>query len=417
MKKYIAALLVATLSACVVAGCQGFGEASSAESIAPLDLKVGLSFDIDNLESVNDLKIKLENYSNGIHYEQSVTATKSVTLTNIVPGIYTIAVSGTAYDKNGAEYYVNGNIVNKALYKGVDAVTVHISGLKVSPLVFKEIYYAGSKGRYFRDQFYEIYNNSGEVHYLDGLYFAQLFPTTATRNLPVWHIDDGGKMCYAERIWKFPGKGRDYPLKPGESAVLSQFAVNHQQEIYDLLSPVDGSHSEFEFNMDNPRYPDQPAINMVHVFYNGKSDKGTVPQFLTPVFGGAFVLFEVPAGVVWDPVSAEWQNYVEGKPHSVKAKIPNEWVLDAVECVNGESYADAKRVSAVLDAGITWVGSTYCGLGVARKVMVENNDTLRRDNGALIFQDTNNSTDDFERGVIPVMHRYHSGVPSWNATY
>ena len=66
---------------------------------------------------------------------------------------------------------------------------------------------------------------------------------------------------------------------------------------------------------------------------------------------------------------------------------------------------------------MTWVGSSYCGLGVVRKVVTENGDTIRRNNGAIILQATNNSTDDFERGVIPMLHRYHTGVPSWNKTY
>ena len=89
-----------------------------------------------------------------------------------------------------------------------------------------------------------------------------------------------------------------------------------------------------------------------------------------------------------------------------------------MEAVNNDTYADAKRIPAVLDAGVTTVGETYCGLGIARKVsLTEDGDTIRRENGALIFQDTNNSTDDFERRVVPMLHRYGTGVPSWNVTY
>ena len=54
----------------------------------------------------------------------------------------------------------------------------------MSPLIFKEIYYCGSRpekgGVYFRDQFYEIYNNSADILYLDGIYFANLTPGTAS---------------------------------------------------------------------------------------------------------------------------------------------------------------------------------------------------------------------------------------------
>ena len=100
------------------------------------------------------------------------------------------------------------------------------------------------------------------------------------------------------------------------------------------------------------------------------------------------------------------------------AKIPIKYVLDAVEAVNNESKMNAKRVPGVLDAGITWVGATYCGLGIARKLSTdeEGNPIIREETGTYIYQDTNNSTDDFERGVVPVMRRNGAKMPSWNHT-
>lgn len=414
---YILALL---LSAALTA-CSGFSDASDAEKVEPLDVPVGITVQVDNLASVSDLKVRLDNYVDNYHYEKETSGT-SVDISDVLPGIYTVSISGTAYDTDGEEYYINGNLVNVGIYKGSDPLNVTLRGLKVSPLVFKEIYYAGSKPpvgfSYFRDQFYEIYNNSSTVQYLDGVYFANLYPSKSTRNLPVWDGGTDNEVCYAERVWKFPGNGTDYPLQPGESAVIAQFAANHQLDIYNPNSPVDCSHAEFEFNMDNTRFPDQPAIDMVHVFYRGLASKGSVPQYLTSVFGPALVIFRVPEGETWDPVGDPTMQAHTVGSSALYAKIPLKYVLDGVECIDNENSADAKRMPAAIDAGMTWVGSTYCGLGVTRKVeLTEEGDTIRRDNGALIFHDTNNSTDDFERGVVPVLHRYGTGVPSWNATY
>jgi len=47
---------------------------------------------------------------------------------------------------------------------------------------------------------------------------------------------------------------------------------------------------------------------------------------------------------------------------------------------------------------------------VARKKIGENED------GTPILQDTNNSTDDFDRGVKPMLRRYGAKMPSWNHT-
>ena len=375
------------------------------------------------MAEIKDLTLKFDNYDEDLHLSQKCAVGK-VEMDGVIPGIYTITVSGTVLNADGDEFYVNGNLVNKALFGNVNEVDVMTQGLKVSPLVFKEIYYAGSRsetgGVYFRDQFYEIYNNSSSVLYLDGLYIANLTPSKSTLTLPVWPEEDGDNYAYAERVWKFPGNGTDYPLEPGESCVISQFAANHQLPQYNPLSPIDGSTSEFEFNMNNANFPDQPAYDMVHVFYDGKAEMGTVPQYLTSVFGPAMVLFQVPQGETWDPVNdASMKTTDLSKPNSdtYYAKIPVKYVLDAVECIDNESKVNAKRMPAVLDAGITYVGATYCGLGVARKLSLdENGEPIRRENGALIFQDTNNSTDDFERGVVPMLSRYDVKMPSWNHT-
>ena len=153
-------------------------------------MNVNLNIDVAQLGTVKNLIIKLDNYEDGYHYTRNADNADAI-LDSIVPGIYTISVSGTAFSTDGTEYFINGNAVNKALYKGVQSVDITLKGLKISPLVFKEIYYAGSKPPtgfgYFRDQFYEIYNNSNDVQYLDGVYFAQLAPNVANKSkLPVW---------------------------------------------------------------------------------------------------------------------------------------------------------------------------------------------------------------------------------------
>lgn len=421
MKNKIISGILAGLVA-MLTSCSGFRDADQSKAILPLRVSVKLNVDVEDLDHLKSLKVTLDDYAYGFHMEQTVDGS-SVHIDDVIPGIYTISVSGTAYNSKNEEFFVKGNLVNKAVYDGVTEFVVDVQGLKVSPLVFKEIYFCGSKPNvgfsYFRDQFYEVYNNSSEVQYLDGVYFAHLYPTVADTSLPVWPESDGNKYCYAERVWRFPGTGQQYPLQPGESAVMAQFAVNHKLEIYNVNSPVDCSHAEFEFNMDNPNYPDQPAIDMQHVFYEGKGEKGGMPQYLTPVFGGAYAIFRVPSGETWDPVndkSLVADNLATSRQEQ-KAKIPIRYVLDAVEAVKNESMSNAKRIPAVLDAGITYIGQIYCGLSVARKVAMDGDQMLRRDNGAVILIDTNDSSNDFERGLVPELHRYGTGVPGWNATH
>lgn len=418
MKKY----LIISILALAMVSCDSFTDIYDAEKIEPITVNVELDISVENLATLQNLTLKMDNYEEAVHYEKEFSG-NVVQMPNIIPGIYTINITGTALDIAGNEYYVNGSEVNKALLENDQSLSLLVQGLKVSPLVFKEIYYAGCRtplgAVYFRDQFYELYNNSSSVIYLDGLYFANLTPGRASTTLPVWPEADGNKYAYAERVWRFPGTGTDYPLQPGESCVLAQFAANHQLDQYNPASPVNTSIAEFEFNMDNASFPDQPAMDMEHVFYNGKAEKGTTKQYLTSVFGGAYVIFQVPEGETWDPVGDKSMSTTDlsTTKNTLYAKIPIKYVLDAVEAVDNESKMSAKRVPGVLDAGITWVGATYCGLGVCRKISTDDDgNPILRNGLSYIYQDTNNSTDDFERGVVPELRRNEALMPSWNHT-
>jgi len=279
MKKrnYPKLIILSSILSGMFFNCSSFDKIMDTEKVEPLQAEIRIEIELEGFDSPEGLSIVLMNYLENIRVEKEFSGL-SVVIDSLIPGIYTLTVSGKTYDNQGQLYYLNGGLVNYPLIKNNETVEISISGLKISPLVFKEIYYAGSAPNYFRDQFYEIYNNSDSILYLDGIYFAALYPTAATENLPVWPESDENKYVYTDRLWKFPGSGSEYPLKPGESCVVSQFAANHQLDIYNPNSPVDCSSSEFEFNMNNKNFPDQPAYDMVHVFYNGSSAMGTVPQ-------------------------------------------------------------------------------------------------------------------------------------------
>ena len=409
MNKKIYLVLIGLAS--LLTSCDSFTDAFETKEITPISITIRPEITLSGFDNTNGLKLILNNYVEGIRVEKELTSS-TVEIGDLIPGMYSIVISGKLKNKEGVWYYLNGSLVNHPVLNNRATIDLPISGQKISPLVFKEIFYAGTAKFYFRNQFYEIYNNSEDLHYLDGIYFAVLYPTKSTSTLPVWPQEDGNKYVYTDRIWKFPGNGTTYPLKPGESCVISQFAANHKLDIYNPNSPVDCSSSEFEFNMNNPKFPDQPAYDMEHVYFDGKADKGRLPQYLTSVFGGAYVIFKVPEGETYDPVNnpALQTKDQSSSSKSLYAKIPIEYVLDGVEAVDDETKVNAKRMPGVLDAGITTVGATYNSLGVARKKIGENPD------GTPVLQDTNNSTEDFERGVVPMFRRYNAKMPSWNHT-
>ena len=178
---------------------------------------------LSGISSTEGLPITLTNYTE--KHQISTTLKAGVTtIDSIIPGLYTINVDGELL-VGTEKYLLKGSVANVLLVPGNQNVKVNIDGAKVGPLAISEIFYAGTAPFYFRNQFYEITNNSDELVYVDGLHFANLHPTIATTNLPIWPEEDQGAYTYAQRVWKIPGNGRDYPPQPGESFTIAQFAA------------------------------------------------------------------------------------------------------------------------------------------------------------------------------------------------
>lgn len=418
MKNLSIHIILCTFALLFTVSCDSFKDAFDAKEVAPLTVSINVSLDAEGISSVNGLKIKFENTAEAISETRTLTGNK-VDISDILPGIYNIYVSGKTKNAEGVEFYLNGTALTQPLYGDNTEVNILVKGLELSPLVFKEIYYSTSKTDlnkpYICDQFYELYNNSSETIYLDGIHFADLCPGKASSH-PQWPAEDGDKYVYGIYVWKVPGNGTDYPLAPGESCVLSQYAVNHQLDIYNPLSPVDCTSVEFEF-FQGTKYPDSPAPNMICVFYNGKSTS-TVPQYLTSNSGGAFVIFRVPEGTDYDPVNNTSLQAKDGTKATLYARIPTGWIIEAVECGTDKEAIQYKRVPSVLDAGMTYVdGGVGSALGVARKLLTDDDgNIIYNEDGSVLLQDTNNSSEDFERNVTPTLRRYNAKMPSWNHT-
>lgn len=396
--------------AMLFSACERMEEALDTKKVGQYKVTVQLNSKIAGVE-LDGLDIVFENFAEGFKLQKKLTGNIS-NIEGLIPGIYSINISGRAEDTKGNDYLLKGSKVNYAIIKDNGTIAIDIDGVVASPLLFSEIFYAGTTPFYFRNQFYEVYNNSLETIYLDGLHFANLAPGSATTVAPLWPTEDAGKYVYAERIWKVPGNGTQYPLLPGESFVMAHFAANHKLPQFNPASPIDASSAEFEFNMDNPSFPDQPAVDMTHVYYNNSASKGSNNIYLTAVFGGAYSIFRVPPGETYDPANnpqLKTRNLAVTNTQ-VYAKVPISYILDAVEAGDNQNKITAKRIPAVLDAGMTYVGATYNSLGVARKIGDKNSD------GSPFLIDANNSTEDFDRGVVPMFRRHGAKMPAWNHT-
>jgi len=399
MKNIIKIFIASTILVSGLAACQQFDDVAKIEQITQLESTVSLSLDLGDAPTPTQFNVKFTNYSDRFVINKVITPNGNIVVDGIIPGVYTITISAEMA-ADGFTYNYSGSLVNQKIVADNGSFTVKVQASKSGALVFKEVFYCGSRtptgGSYFRDQFYEIYNNSDNAVNVRGLAIALLNPNTATANLPVWEGADAANFVYATAIWQVPDD-KDYTVNPGESIIIAQMADDHKKANLNPSSPVNLLSAEFETYVNTTSViSDNQAINMYMAFLPVKS-----PQWLTTVFGGVFVIY-FPTDVI------NANNYVTSVGSATKCyKIPIVDVIDALELVGNSNQMNLKRMPTTLDAGAATVGGTYLTKSVARKVK-------ETKNGRVILYDTNNSTNDFEVMDIPTIRRYGAVAPSWN---
>ena len=100
-----------------------------------------------------------------------------------------------------------------------DTLKVPLDKLSVeSNLVISEVYSVGptKAGNYYHDKYVEIYNQSDEVQYLDGLLIARVYSYGPTG---FSYVDDPG-LCAFKKHMEISGKRNRVSNKPGSICSL-----------------------------------------------------------------------------------------------------------------------------------------------------------------------------------------------------
>ena len=391
------------LAVLAMVGCQKTGTKTISINVKVDETKLVAA----GIPSPESYGVKISNFATGSAIE-TTTENGIATATDIIPGVYTISVSASQ-NQGGFTYTIAGSESNVSLIADGAEVVVKVDAVKEAALVFKEIYYTGvdPANFYFRDQFYEIYNNSTEVVYADGLCIAEtVFANYDKSIIYEWPIENADQYVFARVIWQLPGDGKTYPVQPGESFVIAQWATNHKAEnLSKGLSPVDLTGAEFEAIEKETTFngillTDNLAINMKKVVQAGYA----MPQWLTSTDGSRYVLFKPSKPLKnEDFITATNADY-----QGTAREIAISDVIDAVQAVNNESGMSVLGLPTALDAGAIWCSGSYVGESIARKIKET------RPDGTKVYQDTNNTSNDFEVKKDPQLRRYGAKVPSWN---
>lgn len=359
--------------------------------------KVTIAFDCsENIPDNVKVVVTNQTSSNVI----TVSPKNGVYSVSLEAGIYSFSAS--AKGLVGSQMTVFTGLVSGYAVDEDVTVIIPVSLSTPGNIILRELYYTGCVGgngkNYINDQYFALYNNSTDTAYLDNICFAFATPTTANSESP-WSDVDKYDYCAAYRFaWAFPGNGGEHPLAPGQEVIVAANCIDHIAL---------GNTESVNLTADNcwAAYKEDAGLN-----------KQTPPAYGIPCMdlvwkSGSMTMFSSsykdPAVVIYRPDIPMSQyisgDYTTNNPANAKdsyeyLKILHKWIIDGVEVFNNtNSY---KRLPASVDAGYIL---NDLGMASRSSVCRKVDEKASAEAGITIYQDTNNSSDDFEVLTIPTL--------------
>ena len=380
------------------------GDIASTTSL-PVHLNITMPADLDGAETgeLSDEVFEIKNVTTG-----RVTTYTSRNDINLPPGLYDVSYNAVVSVTDA-----NGNVAVKNIMAFAQSVEISTTGSTINlntylyvptdDFIISEVFFTGTLrptgNQYYGDDYVKIYNNTDHVLYADGLTFLESkFTTTQKYN---YRPNVMSSAFTVQAIYTIPGSGTDYPVQPGEELIICDTGIDHRvanENSFDL------SHANFEW-YDVSTSPTNLDIDSPTVPNLDKWYCYTLSFFLLHNRGfKAWALARIP--IDKEEYLAQYMyryNYeivVEAGtyPMSQQAyKIPNEWIVDAVNCSVEAEYA-WNVVHSSLDRGYAYCGTmdhdkTRYFHSVRRKM-------LYLKDGHPVLKDTNNSSEDFNSHVI-----------------
>jgi len=346
--------------------------------------------------AVANVVVKATNNQTGREYTASTNENGQASL-DIRGGNYSIVVSFSEEHTILVDEYpvlktilFNGKLSGQVVTQAQTQVSIQTGySVQSEGFVIKELYVSGSKtpeGKsYGADKFFEIYNNSDKVLYSDGLCFGIVYPNTTFYPTP--YVDENGNLLDRIPVWSFvsivPGSGKEHPIEPGKSFVVALSGLNHRDDPNGNPNSIDLSIAQWELYVEDGKYVDVPSVpNML-------MQRITVGSAM--VFdqrGTVSILFRLP-GNDFQAIFTDQNNYYQAPGSSFNCfMVPKAWVIDGVENAILDDRGVYKRLHDEIDVGYIQHRGSLEKVSIKRKVK----EVI---NGRTVYQDTNNSTEDF----------------------
>ncbi len=318
------------------------------------------------------------------------------------------------FAENGTDEYREADVKVITSASKKDLGTVHISqswrNIEPGELLIEEIFFTGNAlpdtGKPEKrngDQYYKLTNNTDETLYADGVMIME----SKINSVLTYEYVEPIKESYTgiQTAYCIPGTGKDVPVKPGASIIICNNAQNHT---VDNPNSFDLSKADFEWydqstssanqDIDNPAVPNLDIWYTYTLSYWIMHNRGYTGHAIA-VFPKSVTKEKFLADYKWEGQYINHTKVGDFTMNISKAyKIPNEWVLDAVNLSLKQLFYSLE-FGEKLDAGYASCGEIDMDPNRYGKSVRRKTDT----NGKLV--DTNNSTNDFISDAVPSLKK------------
>ena len=357
-------------------------------------------------EGQEGLDVQVRNITTGSVFVQKTSASGNATFT-ITPGIYEASVSASRKDGK-TKYIYNGVSGQFTVYGNQQtAVTIPMKQVSINPLVIKELYCGGCMmddgiTSFHFDKCVILYNNSDETLQMDNLCFGMVAPANAQAANNNYGVD--GRLNYEDEgflplwngIWYFPST---LTIEPYQQVVVNiHGAINNTLTVSQSVNYANSDYYcmfDPESGYNNQRYNPTPAEVIPSSHYLKAVTYALGNAWPLSNTSPALVLFQTQGKTPVDFASDVTNYWYDGGGAQISkrcVKVPNDWVIDAVEVFSSDYPTQSlKRLTADIDAGYVSLTNKQ-GHSLCRRIDEE---ATAASGGHTVYQDTNNSTNDF----------------------
>lgn len=361
--------------------------------------KVTLAFSGDNVAEVRGMTVEFKETNTGEVTTKELTAPPFEV--DLKKGSYTATANGKIKLTSGEEMDAAGTVTFDLT---LDTQNINIKlMMKIfsEDFIIEEVFFTGvqtlegknyNSGRYFK-----LTNNTNKTLNTAGLLIMKSDFNPSLKNDVSPEIREqafavSGVLMIPTNLGK--------PVEPGDFIVIADMAMNHKTS---NIPAFDLSKADYEFpNLDNPNLGqvDNPGVPDAKVIYTTMKHN---MFFLNNRGLESYAIARFPQGETVESWLAnykydyEYPNQAGNITKNSVYKVPNEWILDGVNCAVPATWLH-NSLGASIDSGYTSCGTIASdperyGKTVRRKII----GTM--ENGKSMYKDTNNSDVDFTKSA------------------